>query len=177
MEQAASALQRAARSLVAKKKRRDAGVLSPFVPTDEQTIAQAAALMHLTCKDTILDLGSGDGRVLIRLAQSTGCRGIGIEIDPVLVGKSAGQSELVRIVHGSILDETLLEQTLREATVVWIYLLPEAIAQLVPLLKAHGLSPSHRIISCAFKLEGLELESQVPCHSCPHLQLYQYKMQ
>ncbi len=56
----------------------------PYVPTLKLNLKTALDLLDLQPGQTLLDLGSGDGRVLIAAAQR-GLNAVGIEVSPMLV--------------------------------------------------------------------------------------------
>src|SRR6478736_5836106 len=56
-----------------------------YVPTPQNVVEVMLEMAHVTAADVVYDLGSGDGRIPITAAQKYGARGVGIEIDPLLV--------------------------------------------------------------------------------------------
>jgi cyclopropane fatty-acyl-phospholipid synthase-like methyltransferase len=100
--------------------------------------------------DIVYDLGSGDGSILIMAAKKHGARGVGIEINHVLVqearqnAQSAGVAHLVRFIEGD-----LFEADVREATVVTLFLLESLNERLRPKLIS-TLKPGSRIVSHEF---------------------------
>jgi len=109
-------------------------------------------LAGVTSADVVYDLGSGDGRIPIAAARRFGARGVGIEIDPVLVRQSeenarkAGVDGLVRFV-----TEDLFRADIREATVVTLFLLPWMNIDLIPKLQSQ-LRPGARIVAHHFAM-------------------------
>jgi hypothetical protein len=101
----------------------------------------------------VVDLGSGDGRIVIAAAQKFGARGLGIEIDRALVERSrenavrAGLGERVSFVHGDVLAADI-----SAASVVTVYLLPALINRLQP--RFLELEPGTRIVSHSFAMTG-----------------------
>src|SRR5688572_2615790 len=97
----------------------------PYVPTDEPVVAAMLRLAGVSAGDVLYDLGCGDGRIVIHAARHYGCRGVGVDIDPLRIvesrenAKKAGVAHLVRFMQAS-----LYEVDLRSATVVALYLLP-----------------------------------------------------
>ena len=77
----------------------------------------------VTDADVVYDLGSGDGRIVITAAQRFGARGVGIELDPKLVGiseqvaKEGGVADRVRFIEGD-----LFKSDISGATVVTLFL-------------------------------------------------------
>jgi hypothetical protein len=104
--------------------------------------------------DLVVDLGSGDGRIVITAAREFGARGLGIELDGTLVGKSrenalaAKVADRVAFVHGDVLLADI-----SQASVVTIYLLPSLINRLQPRF-LDELAPGTRIVSHAFAMAG-----------------------
>ena len=62
--------------------------LGPNIPTPQVVVDRMLDLAHVKPGETVYDLGSGDGRVLITAAQKYGARAVGIEIDPDLCEKA-----------------------------------------------------------------------------------------
>ena len=125
-----------------------------FVPTPNDIVSAMLRLAAVTRKDTVYDLGCGDGRIVIAAAQQYGARGVGIDIDPDRVGeatenvKRARVTGLVKIVRGD-----LFEADIREATVVTLYLLTELNRKVRPKL-LRDLRPGTRVVSHAFSMGG-----------------------
>jgi SAM-dependent methyltransferase len=100
----------------------------------------------------VYDLGSGDGRILMRAAQWYGARGVGIELDPRLVGlasdiaREGGVSDRVRFIEGD-----LFQVDLSPATVVTLYLSVGINRQLQPKLMRE-LRPGARVVSNTFEI-------------------------
>ncbi len=133
----------------------------PYVPTPLNVVAQMLELADVTEKDTVYDLGSGDGRVVIMAAEKYGAHGVGIDIDPVRVkearenARAAGVSDLVSFREGD-----LFELDLSGATVVTLYLLPELNKKLRPKL-FRELAAGTPIISHAFPMGDWQPERKV----------------
>src|SRR5437763_11151697 len=60
-----------------------------FVASPQSVVDAMLDLAHVTAADVVYDLGSGDGRIPITAAQRYGARGVGVEIDPLLVRVAA----------------------------------------------------------------------------------------
>jgi len=127
---------------------------APFITTPDEVVQRMLELAGTRPGDLVMDLGSGDGRIVIAAAQKFGARGLGIELDRGLVEKSreharqAGVAERVSFVQGDVLAADL-----SPATVVTIYLLPGLINQLQPRF-LEQLRPGTRIVSHAFRMTG-----------------------
>lgn len=124
----------------------------PFVPTPYVVIEEMLRLARVTPQDFVMDLGSGDGRVLITAAKKYGARGIGVDLDGDLVAESidaaaaAGVSDRVKF-----LQQDLFKTDISQATVITMYLLPGVMMRLRPLLL--NLKPGTRLVSHDFRLE------------------------
>jgi len=81
----------------------------PFITTPDEVVQRMLQLAQTRPGDLVVDLGSGDGRIVIAAARAFGARGLGIEIDAGLVEKSranavrAGVAERVSFVQGDVL--------------------------------------------------------------------------
>lgn len=133
----------------------------PYVPTPQLVVERMLELAKVAPGDTVYDLGSGDGRLVIEAAKRHGARGIGVERDAELVARSrvaaseARVADRVRFIRGDI-----FEADLRQATVVTLYLLPAMMLRLSPKLRAE-LPAGARIVSHDFPLEDWPQERMV----------------
>jgi precorrin-6B methylase 2 len=126
----------------------------PFITTPDAVVQKMLELAGTRPGDLVVDLGSGDGRIVIAAAKRFGARGQGIELDGELVAKSrenarrAGVQDRVSFVQGDVLAADI-----SKATVVTVYLLPGLINKLQPTF-LQGLQPGTRIVSHAFAMTG-----------------------
>ncbi|HMN79922.1 MAG TPA: 50S ribosomal protein L11 methyltransferase [Burkholderiaceae bacterium] len=118
----------------------------PFVTTPDNVVLAMLEMAGVKAGDTLLDLGSGDGRIVITATLRYGVSGSGVEIDPQLVRKSrenalkAGVADKV-----SFSEQDLFTTDLTRATVITMYLLPDVNIKLRPQLLA--LAPGTRLVS------------------------------
>ncbi|MBL8519521.1 MAG: class I SAM-dependent methyltransferase [Betaproteobacteria bacterium] len=97
-------------------------------------------------RDYVIDLGSGDGRIVILAAKQYGARGLGVEIDPRLVAESRANAAKAGVTsRATFRDQDLFKTDLTRATVITMYLLPDVNLLLRPRLLA--LKPGTRIVS------------------------------
>jgi SAM-dependent methyltransferase len=124
----------------------------PFVPTPPEVVERMLAMAKVTKDDYVIDLGSGDGRIVRLAAQKYGARGFGVDLDPELVARSNrlarrdGIGERV-----SFFAQDLFETDISQATVLTMYLLSDVNMRLRPRLLA-DLKPGTRIVSHDFDL-------------------------
>jgi cyclopropane fatty-acyl-phospholipid synthase-like methyltransferase len=126
----------------------------PFVPTPPEVVDRMLEVAQVKPGDVIYDLGSGDGRIIIRAAKRYGVKGVGIEIDTELVQKARDNAFREKVDH---LVEFRLQDALTvdvsPATVVTLYMLPEFNAKLRPILEKQ-LKPGSRVVSHDFEIQG-----------------------
>ena len=129
-----------------------AQLLAPYLATPEDVVDRMLALAETTSRDTVYDLGCGDGRIPIAAAKKFGAHGVGLDIDPKLVdlarsnAKAAGVEKLVEF-----RVQNVLEADVSPATVVTLYLLSSSNERLRPMLQKQ-LKPGARIVSHAFSM-------------------------
>lgn len=122
----------------------------PYVPTPPRVVEEMLSVAGVTSRDFVIDLGSGDGRIVITAAQKYGARGRGYDIDGELVDRSnAAARKLGLQQRVSFREQDVLKADIGEATVVTLYLLPEMMAQLRAKLQRE-LKPGTRIVSHDF---------------------------
>ena len=118
----------------------------PFITTPDRVTLAMLTLAGVGPADHVIDLGSGDGRIVITAAKRFGATGVGVEIVPDLVQRSRASALTAGVADRvSFLEQDLFQTDLSRATVVTMYLLPEVNLQLRPRLLA--LKPGTRIVS------------------------------
>ena len=126
---------------------------SPYVPTPQKVVDEMLRMGRVSVKDFVVDLGSGDGRIIITAAQRMGIRGFGVDLDPELVrhanaaAKQAGVSDRVQFFQRDI-----FKTDLAKADVVTMYLLPEVNMMARPKLLAE-LRPGSRVVTHDYHFE------------------------
>ncbi len=118
----------------------------PFITTPDQVTLAMLSLAGVVAGDHVIDLGSGDGRLVITAAKRHGASGLGVEIVPDLVQKSRDLARIAGVQDRvEFREQDLFQTDLARASVVTMYLLPEVNLQLRPRLLA--LAPGTRIVS------------------------------
>ena len=131
-----------------------------FVPTPQDVVEKMLEQAKVTKADTVVDLGCGDGRIVVTAAKKYGCKAIGYDLDPECVKLSraavekAGVGTLVKIEEAD-----LLEVDFSGATVVTLYLGATLNAKLLP--KLEKLKPGSRIVSHLFAIPGVKPDKTV----------------
>jgi len=121
-----------------------------WVPTAQTLVDRMMQLANVTANDTVIDLGSGDGRTVITAAK-IGAKALGIEYNPDMVELSrrnalaAGVGEKATFMRADI-----FESDFSQATVVTMFLLTSLNLKLRP--KILELKPGTRIVSNTFDM-------------------------
>lgn len=121
---------------------------SPFIPSDALSVERMVALAGLRDGDTVIDLGSGDGRIVLAAARAhPGVRGEGVDLDERLVSESnaaaqaAGLAGRVHFRRGDVFDADI-----SKADVIFIWLWPEIMRMLRPKILREA-KPGTRVIT------------------------------
>ena len=127
---------------------------APYLQTPPEVVIKMLEMAKVQPNDLVYDLGSGDGRIVIAAAQKFGARAIGIEIDPELIRESDRSLKTALEQTPKIGDrikfirQDLFKTDLREATVITLYLTPQAnlrvASQILPTLKKGTRIISHQ---------------------------------
>ena len=118
-----------------------------YQPTPMPVVRAMLELARVGAGDTVYDLGSGDGRVLITAAREFGARGVGVEIDPALVARAQAKARDAGVqgrVEFRLGD--MYAADVSPATVVTLFLHPEPNLKLRPKLRTQ-LRPGSRVVS------------------------------
>jgi SAM-dependent methyltransferase len=139
--------------------------LGPFVPTPQEVVDKMLEVAKVTKDDVVYDLGCGDGRIVVTAAKKYGARGVGVDIDPQRIkesnenAKKAGVESLVEFREG----DAFKVEDIGKASVVTLYVLPDAAQKLRPTLQRE-LKPGSRVVAHDFDMGEL----WVPDHTQVH---------
>jgi SAM-dependent methyltransferase len=129
----------------------------PYVPTPQVVVDRMLEIAKVGPQDYLIDLGSGDGRIVVTAAQKYGIRGQGVDLNPARIAEAnvnarkAGVTDKVQFIQ-----QDLFQTDLTPATVVTMYLLPNVNLELRPRLLQ--LRPGTRIVSHDFSMGDWEPE-------------------
>ena len=118
----------------------------PFITSPDNVTLEMLRIANVGRRDHVIDLGSGDGRIVIQAARRFGATGLGVDIDAQLVRQSLRNAKQAGVADRvEFREEDLFATDLASATVVTMYLLPEFNLKLRPRLLA--LQPGTRVVS------------------------------
>jgi len=120
---------------------------TPYVQTPMNVVDRMQEIAKIGPTDFVVDLGSGDGRMVITAAKKHGARGFGVDLDRRLVAlanKNAAKAGVAA--RARFYERDLYATDISDATVLSIYLLPEVNLMARPKLLA-TLKPGTRIVS------------------------------
>jgi hypothetical protein len=161
------------------KPTKDAG---PYVPSPQSVVADMLRYADVGANDFLIDLGSGDGRIVLTAAKVFGARGFGVDIKEELVKRAneaaqqEGLADRVRFVK-----QDLFETDISQASVVTMYLLPDTVNMLKEKFLKE-LRPGTRIVSHDYPLTGwipekyvqMDLEDKVQISGVTTTLIYLY---
>jgi hypothetical protein len=119
----------------------------PYIRTPQVVVDKMLALAEVGPEDFLIDLGSGDGRIVITAALERGARGFGVELDPNLVEASNAAARKAGVAErAQFFARDLFDTDIHGASVLTMYLLPAVNLQLRPRILAQ-LKPGTRVVS------------------------------
>ena len=120
---------------------------TPYVQTPQNVVERMLQVAKVGPGDYVIDLGSGDGRLVITAAQKYGARGFGVDLDRRLVELANKRAASAGVGDRAVFYERdIYETDLSGASVVTIYLLPEVNLMMRPTLLA-TLKPGTRVVT------------------------------
>jgi tRNA G37 N-methylase Trm5 len=132
----------------------------PYVPTPQEVVDKMLEVTNVGPGDYVIDLGSGDGRIVIAAA-AKGAIGHGVDLNPVRVqeaeenARRAGVADRVVFIEGD-----LFETDISSATVITMYLLSSVNLKLRPVLLKE-LRPGTRIVSHSFSMGDWQADKHI----------------
>jgi SAM-dependent methyltransferase len=123
----------------------------PYVPTPQVVVDRMLEIAKVGPKDYLIDLGSGDGRIVVTAAKKYGTRGFGVDLNPTRIAEAIMNSREAGVAgRVQFYQRDLFETDLSDATVITMYLLPRVNLALRP--KILDLKPGTRVVSHDFSM-------------------------
>jgi SAM-dependent methyltransferase len=128
--------------------------LAPYVVSPQQIVDRMLELADIRPGETLYDLGSGDGRVLISAVQRYHAKAVGIEISETLVKSTSERIQRMGLANDArVIQGDLLQIDLSPADIVTIYLATDSNEILRPNLEKY-LRPGARVVSHDYVVPG-----------------------
>jgi hypothetical protein len=136
----------------------DAG---PYVPTPQYIVDRMLQMANVAASDYVIDLGSGDGRIVITAAKQFGARGMGVDISEKLVYLATTNSHQEQVSDKvRFVRQDAFKTDIAAASVLTLYLLPRFVLDLRPKMLAE-LKPGSRIVSHDYSLGDWDPDNSV----------------
>lgn len=133
----------------------------PYVPTPSNVVDAMLGLAKVGPGDYVIDLGSGDGRIVIAAAKKYGARGFGVDIDGALVSQAEREARRQGVSDKvSFAARNLFITDISQASVITMYLFPQVNMRLRPRFLKE-LKPGTRIVSHEFDMEAWQPDEKV----------------
>ena len=156
----------------------------PYVPSPQSVVADMLKLAQVGPQDTVIDLGSGDGRIVLTAAKVFGARGFGVEIKDDLVKQANAAAQAQGLAaRVRFMKADLFKTDVSQATVLTLYLLPHTVDLLRDKLIAE-LKPGTRVISHDYPLNGwhpiktvhMDLDDKLPISGTTTTLIFLYRV-
>jgi cyclopropane fatty-acyl-phospholipid synthase-like methyltransferase len=137
------------------------GLDVPYVPTPPQVVEAMLKLAGVKKGELVIDLGCGDGRIVVAAARDFGARGMGYDLNPERIKEANANAEKAGVQDRvKFVEKNLFEAEIKDANVVTLYLLPSVNEKLKPRLLAE-LKPGTRVVSHSFTMGDWAPEKKV----------------
>ena len=122
-----------------------------WIPTPDRLVQRMLQLAQVRSDDYVVDLGSGDGKIVLAAARDHSARALGVEYNPDMVGLARREAERIGVSDRAQFSQADIFATdFRDATVVTMYLLPRLNLRLRQTLLA--MRPGTRVVSHAWSM-------------------------
>lgn len=126
-----------------------------YVPTKPEAIETMLKLAKPKSGEKMIDLGSGDGRVVAAFAHA-GVAAVGVELNPSLIRRAEALAKAEKLTHARFLWQSYWDENLEPYDIVTIYAYPSMMKALGKKLRQE-LRPGARVLSNAFPIPGWEV--------------------
>lgn len=126
---------------------------APYAPTKLAVVRKAFKALEIDDKETVVDLGVGDGSIVIEAAK-TGAKAKGYELSPIMWVIAWVRS--LKYPNASIKFANFYKQSIKDATIVFIFLMPNNMERLKKYLATQEMPNGKLLLSYAFPLKGID---------------------
>jgi hypothetical protein len=133
----------------------------PYVPTPKIVVDEMLRMAKVSAKDFVLDLGSGDGIIVLTAGREHKARGLGVDIDPELVKQSNAEAKRLGIADRvSFRVEDVFKTDVSKASVITMYLLPAMMLNLRSKIFMDA-KPGTRVVSHDYHFDDWQPDDQI----------------
>jgi len=119
----------------------------PYVPTPQMVVDEMLNLATVTADDVVIDLGSGDGRIVITVAKRFRAKGLGVDIDGKLVALSNRNVRAEKVEdRAEFVERDMFKTDISGASVLTLYVMPDFMPKLRAKILAE-LRPGARVVA------------------------------
>ena len=132
----------------------------PYVPTPQVVVDEMLKIGRVGPGDFVVDLGSGDGVIVLTAATRLKASGFGVDIDPELVKLSNSEAKKRGVAdRAAFYVQDVFKADISKATVVTLYLLPGMMINLRPKI-LNELKPGTRVVSHDYHFDDWSADDQ-----------------
>jgi len=125
----------------------------PYVPTPQVVVDEMLKLAGVTADDFVIDLGSGDGRIVITAAKRFKAKGLGVDIDGKLVALSNRNARAEKVEDRvEFAERDMFKTEISKASVLTLYVLPDFMQKLRSKVLAE-LKPGTRVVAHDYPID------------------------
>lgn len=128
---------------------------SPYVPSKNKLLKRIFDAVSFKKNSKFLDLGCGDGRVVMFVAKQYGASSVGVDINPMIIAWAKLKTRFKNLKNTEFRVENIFKTDLSGYDVVYIFLMPKLLIKLKPKLIKET-KKNAVLISHGFKIEGWE---------------------
>jgi cyclopropane fatty-acyl-phospholipid synthase-like methyltransferase len=130
--------------------------IAPFVASPLTVVRKMLEYADLKPGETLYDLGSGDGRIVVMAAHEFGAKAVGIELNKRLISEAVRKGEALNLGdQAEFINDNIFDVDISSADVVTMYLTTGANEKLRPKLEKE-LKPGARVVTHDFSIPGWE---------------------
>ena len=137
---------------------------SPYIPSKQKEVDNIFKEARLKKGKIFLELGCGDGRVVRTAICQYGVKGIGVDINPILIFYAKILAKFQKIKNIELRVENIFDTKLSNADYIYLFLMPALIGKL-KIKMDKELKKGVIIISHGFPIIGWEKKMY---HKIPH---------
>lgn len=128
---------------------------APYVPTKKKELLHFLGEAGIKKGDVFIELGCGDGRVVRTAVEAYHAKGLGVDINPMLIYWARFKARMSHLTTIEFRIENILKTDISQADFVYLFLMPELVKKISDRLKKQA-KKTAVIISHGFKVEGWE---------------------